>query len=241
MGLQTDADGNFYYAKAARHALPALVPHHGTLLKVSKDGVDDGDPRHRLPGPERRLPEPGRHVLRHRPGGALDAEEPDQLVEPGGFYGNMWGYTDVTDTSDAAMEQPLCWITNAFDRSPGGDGLGRRRQTWGPLDGSLLNLSYGTGRSTSSRTRRSATQMQGGMVALPIPPFPTGVMRGRFHPPTASSTSAACSPGPATAGARRVLPRPLDRQAGALADRLPRHEDGLALTFTRPARGGVGQ
>jgi hypothetical protein len=24
--------------------------------------------------------------------------------------------------------------------------------------------------------------MHGGMVALPLPPFPTGVMRGRFHP-----------------------------------------------------------
>ena len=30
MGLQVDAAGNFYYAKSARHALPALVPHHGT-------------------------------------------------------------------------------------------------------------------------------------------------------------------------------------------------------------------
>ncbi len=38
MGLQTDAEGNFYYAKAARHALKAVVPHHGTLLRVSKDG-----------------------------------------------------------------------------------------------------------------------------------------------------------------------------------------------------------
>jgi len=38
MDLQTDAEGNFYYAKAARHGLPALVPHHGTLLKVRKDG-----------------------------------------------------------------------------------------------------------------------------------------------------------------------------------------------------------
>ena len=25
-------------------------------------------------------------------------------------------------------------------------------------------------------------QMQGGMCALPIPPFPTGIMRGRFNP-----------------------------------------------------------
>ena len=38
MGLQTDDDGNFYYAKSARHARPQLVAHHGTLLKVSADG-----------------------------------------------------------------------------------------------------------------------------------------------------------------------------------------------------------
>ena len=39
MGLQTDEEGNFYYAKAARHGLPALVPQHGTLLRVAKDGL----------------------------------------------------------------------------------------------------------------------------------------------------------------------------------------------------------
>ena len=39
-------------------------------------------------------------------------------VKPGGFYGNMFGYTDVTDTADSAMEQPMVWITNAKDRSP---------------------------------------------------------------------------------------------------------------------------
>ncbi len=33
MGLQTDAEGNFYYAKAARHGLTAVVPQHGTLLR----------------------------------------------------------------------------------------------------------------------------------------------------------------------------------------------------------------
>ncbi len=39
MDLQTDADGNFYYAKAARHGKTALVPQHGTLLRVSRDGL----------------------------------------------------------------------------------------------------------------------------------------------------------------------------------------------------------
>ena len=37
MGLQTDEQGNFYYAKSARHARPQPIPHHGTLLKVTAD------------------------------------------------------------------------------------------------------------------------------------------------------------------------------------------------------------
>jgi hypothetical protein len=66
------------------------------------------------------------------------------LAERGGCYGNFWGATGVKDPSDAAMKQPVCWITNAFDRSPSemlwvtGDG-------WGPLKGALLNFSYGYG------------------------------------------------------------------------------------------------
>ena len=38
MGLQTDAAGNFYYAKSGCHGKAAVVPHHGTLLRVSQDG-----------------------------------------------------------------------------------------------------------------------------------------------------------------------------------------------------------
>ncbi|MFT5143940.1 MAG: cytochrome c5, partial [Thalassolituus oleivorans] len=38
MGLQTDDDGNFLYAKSARHARTPLVPQHGTLIRVSADG-----------------------------------------------------------------------------------------------------------------------------------------------------------------------------------------------------------
>ena len=38
MGLQVNAEGNLYYAKAARHGLKAVVPQHGTLLKIGKGG-----------------------------------------------------------------------------------------------------------------------------------------------------------------------------------------------------------
>ena len=54
------------------------------------------------------------------------------------------GYHDVTDNSDNAMEQPLCWITNSFDRSPGELMWVPDNAKWGALNGKLLNLSYGT-------------------------------------------------------------------------------------------------
>ncbi|MGE3808529.1 MAG: heme-binding protein, partial [Gemmataceae bacterium] len=102
-------------------------------------------------------------------------------VKRGGFYGNMYGYHDVTDSSDKAMEPPLCWITNAFDRSPA-ELLWVESKKWGPLEGSLLNLSYGYGQVYVVPHEDVNGQKQGGMCALPIPRFATGVMRGRFHP-----------------------------------------------------------
>jgi hypothetical protein len=50
------------------------------------------------------------------------------------------------------------------------------------MNGALLNLSYGTGKVFVVPHERFGDGMQGGMVALPLPPFPTGVMRGRFNP-----------------------------------------------------------
>ena len=87
----------------------------------------------------------------------------------------------MTDTSDAAMEPPVCWITNAFDRSPA-EVVRVVGDAWGPLKGSLLNLSYGNGKVFVVPHERVGGVMQGGMCALPIAALPTGVMRGRFGP-----------------------------------------------------------
>ena len=91
--------------------------------------------------------------------------------------------TDVTDPSDSAMEQPVCWLTNAFDRSPAQLlWVDSENPAWKPLAGSLLCLSYGYGKIFVVPHEVVGGQMQGGECALPIPRFPTGVMRGRFHP-----------------------------------------------------------
>ncbi len=181
MGLQVDEAGNFYYAKSARHALQAIVPHHGTLLKVSPDGRRTEIVANGFRAANGVCINPDGTFIVTDQEGHWNPKNRINWVKPGGFYGNMFGYHDVTDPSDDAMEQPLCWITNAFDRSPA-ELLWVDSSKWGTLDGVLLNLSYGYGQVYVVPHEEVGGQMQGGMCSLPLPRLPTGIMRGRFHP-----------------------------------------------------------
>ena len=80
------------------------------------------------------------------------------------------------------MKRPLCWITNAFDRSPAELLWVPEDAAWGNLNGQLLNLSYGYGKIFVVPHDEVDGQKQGGMCEIPIEQLPTGVMRGRFHP-----------------------------------------------------------
>ncbi|MCA9127043.1 MAG: hypothetical protein KDB22_08155 [Planctomycetales bacterium] len=181
MGLQTDESGNFYYAKSARHALPAVVPHHGTLLRVTPDGERTDILAQGFRAANGVCLNPDGTFIVTDQEGHWNPKNRINWVSEGGFYGNMYGYHDVTDESDDAMQQPLCWITNAFDRSPA-ELLWCNSRQWGPFRGSLLNLSYGYGKVFVVPHETVAGQVQGGMCALPIPDFPTGIIRGRFSP-----------------------------------------------------------
>jgi hypothetical protein len=79
------------------------------------------------------------------------------------------------------MEQPIAWITNRLDRSPA-EILRVRSAAWGPLDGIPLSLSYGTGKVFVVLEEAAGGREQGGLCELPVPWFPTGIMRGRFRP-----------------------------------------------------------
>jgi cytochrome c5 len=181
MGLQTDREGNFYYAKSARHALPALVPHHGTLLKVSRDGARTEILANGFRAANGVCVNDDGSFFVTDQEGHWTPKNRINWVHAGGFYGNMFGYHDRTSSADSDMEQPLVWITNEMDRSPG-ELLWVTSDKWGPLKGSLLNLSYGTGRIFVVPHEKIGGRLQGGVVRLPIPEFPTGTMRGRFHP-----------------------------------------------------------
>ena len=181
MGLQTDAAGNFYYAKSGRHALDSVVPHHGTVLRVSADGKKTDILATGFRAANGLcLNEDGTFFVTDQEGFWTPKNRINR-VKPGGFYGNMFGYSNVTDPADSAMEQPVVWITNDKDRSPA-ELLWVPKNAWGSLGGSLLNLSYGTGRAFIVPQEEVAGAWQGAVCELPMPAFETGIMRGRFAP-----------------------------------------------------------
>lgn len=182
MGLQTDRAGNFYYAKSGRHAREALIPQHGTLIKVSKDGLRS---------------EIIASGFRAANGVCINPDETFIVTDQQGywnpmnrvnwiegkhkFYGNMWGYNPPKDSGRAAMVPPLMWIDMEFDRSPS-ELLWVDSKKWGPLDGSLLSFSYGYGKVQVVLPEKVNNQRQAALVDLPGVKFQTGVMRGRFNP-----------------------------------------------------------
>ncbi len=108
------------------------------------------------------------------------------------------------------------------------------RQAWGPLEGSLLNFSYGEGKIYVVPHEKVAGQVQGGMFELPLPrvpdrrdarPLPSGKR--------ATLLAAACSPGPATSSspagstAFGYTGKSVHLPVGISAWR-----DGIALSFT---------
>ncbi|TWT96531.1 DUF6797 domain-containing protein [Neorhodopirellula pilleata] len=234
MGLQADAEGNLYYAKSARHARDSLVPQHGTLLRVSADGMKTTILANGFRAANGVCLNPdGSFFVTDQEGHWNPMNRINRVIE-GGFYGNMYSYGAPADSSDNAMEQPLCWPNKSFDRSPS-ELLWVNSDAWGPLNGSLLNLSYGYGKVYIVPHEKVGDFWQGGMCRLPLPQFPTGVMRARFHPENgqmyacgmhAWGSDQSESPG----GLYRI------RYTGAeslLPIGLAAHSEGMTITFSQ--------
>ncbi len=180
MDLQTDKDGNFYFMKGARHALDSNILHHGTLLKVSKDGSKLDVIAKGFRAPNGLCVNPDGSFLTSDQEGHWTPANRINWVEKGGFYGYMFSYLE-NQKKPTDYDRPLCWIDPEMDRSPAAQ-LWVEGSKWGLPDKSLINLSYGTGYIYQILHEKVDGQRQGGVVRLPIKIFPTGIMRGRFHP-----------------------------------------------------------
>ena len=182
--LQTDKEGNFYFAKAGPvrgggRGFERISANAGTLMKVSKDGkkMEVVATGFRAPNGIGVNPWTGQITTGDNEGTWIPTC-PVNWVKPGGFYG-------VEDTVQKApvpaFNPPMLWLShNGWDNSGGGQ-VWVDSDKWGPFKGELLHCSYGECAIYLIMKQDLGTQMQGAAVRLPVK-FTSSAMRPKFNP-----------------------------------------------------------
>ncbi len=187
--LQTDSEGNFYYAKSGQYTDYKLP---GAIIKVSADGksrevVCTGL---RTPNGMGILPD-DRLTVSDNQGTWMPASK-ISLVKPGGFYGYVqnkgsrsWapdgGKIDFKNiVPPETFDQPMIWMPQEVDNSSGGQ-LYVDDPRFGPLAGRLLHTSFGQGNLFYLMMQEVDGQTQAALVKFPHE-FISGIMRGRVNP-----------------------------------------------------------
>lgn len=182
--LQTDAAGNFYFSKGAPvnpggRGFMKIVPHHGTVLKVSKDGSTIEAVATGLRAP---------NGIGVSPTGVLTSGDNEgtymprcrlNWIEKPGFYAGVKDTAHRSPVPDQP-DLPLCWMPMEVDNSSGGQ-VWVTGKGWKDLQDRLLHNSYGTCSTYLVLPERVNGQMQGGVVRLPAN-YSSSAMRGRFSP-----------------------------------------------------------
>ena len=86
------------------------MPHHGTLIKVSEGGVKSEILANGFRAANGVCQNPDGTFIVTDQEGHWNPMNRINWVKRGGFYGNMYSYGASEDSSDTAMEQPLCWV-----------------------------------------------------------------------------------------------------------------------------------
>ena len=185
VGLEADAEGNFYYAKGAGHDFDARVPQHGTVLRVAADGSSTEIVANGFRAPNGLVVNPDGSVIVTDQEGHWIPENRINWVEPGTFHGYMRAWREP-DRDPEDFVRPVTWIHHDVDRSPSAP-IWVRSKRWGELDESLIYLSYGNGKMFSvlfdrAFPRGAGPPRQAAVIELPVTAAPTGLIRGRFNP-----------------------------------------------------------
>lgn len=180
--LKTDKKGNFYFSKAAPvnrggRGFQTVTPHSGTVLKLSKDGK-----KLEVYSTGMRAP----NGIGISPDGQLTAGDNEgtwvphcklHWLKPNSFQGVKPVAHKGQKTE--SYNRPLCWFPMEVDNS-GGDQIWVEAERFGPLNGDLLHLSYGTSSIYRVMKEEVNGQIQGGVVRLPVQ-LGSSAMRSRFN------------------------------------------------------------
>lgn len=118
--------------------------------------------------------------LRFRAADGTEFEaDPGSAEDRKTFKTEFWGKAD-SPKPVTGYDPPLVWMPQQVDNSPGGE-VWVSGGKWGPWEGRMLHLSYGHCVLYGVLMETVDDVMQGGVVRFPFK-FPSGIMRGRFHP-----------------------------------------------------------
>lgn len=184
MDLQTDKDGNFYYAKACAPVpvgvgYEAQSPHNGCFLRLSKDGKKLEVVARGLRAANGISVGPNGELTSSDNEGCWCPASPINEIRAGGFYGVVPA-ADPNQPTPTKRERPICWLPWTTDNSSGGQ-VWVEGNKWGPFEKHMLHMSYGKSALFHVMTERIDGQIQGGVVKFPLQ-FGSGIMRGRFNP-----------------------------------------------------------
>ncbi len=177
MDLETDKEGNFYYAKGSNLG-GASDEMQGCILKVSKDGSALSRYCTGLREPNGMGGGDGYPLLNSDNQGNWMPVDRINLVKQGGFYGFMG--TAHREPAPSIYDPPICWTPYNLDNSPGGLAY-VPNPNWGPFKDMPVGLSYGKSCMFIVLMEQVDNVPQGGIVFFPLN-FASGIMRARFNP-----------------------------------------------------------
>ena len=234
--LQTDPEGNFYFIKGGPvkpggQGWDKIVPHHGCLFKLSPDGEKLEVIARGFRAPNGIGLGPHGELTTGDNEGTWTPVVPLNWVRQHGFYG-VPEFSDQS-TPPTIRDNPLCWMPKNVDNSNGGQ-VWIPEQTFGPLSGQLLHMSYGTCSLFTVLKEEVGGQIQGGVLRLPLN-FDSGICRARFYAPQNALFLSALRGWQSSASRDGGLYRV--RYTGKpayLATALHVQNEGISLTFSEP-------
>ncbi|MAE63633.1 MAG: hypothetical protein CMJ18_05125 [Phycisphaeraceae bacterium] len=181
--LQTDSDGNFYIAKGSPvrgggRGFEKIVPHHGTVMKISRDGSELAVYARGMRAPNGIGVGPNGQVTCGDNEGTWVPHCKLHWLSEGSFQGVI----DVAHATEKPKDynKPLCWFPMGVDNSGGGQ-VWVTSGEWGPFQGDLLHLSYGKSSIYKVMKEEVDGQIQGGVFRIPVK-LASSAMRARFNP-----------------------------------------------------------
>lgn len=178
LDLDRGADGNFYFAKAARHKLPSKVDHHGTILKLDPEGKNLEVVCRGFRVPNGVAVGPNGEITTSDQEGHWIPSTRVNFCSPGSFHGYMWG--GGVDAERKDYDDPIAWLPISVDNSGAGQAW-VDNDRWGPFKGYLVHSTFGRGKIFLMLMEKIDGKIQGGAVEMPAD-YDTGLMRPDFRP-----------------------------------------------------------